>query len=115
MRTGIFVGRFQPLHEGHKQCIERVLAENDRCIVFIRDTQASDKNPFTYEERVTMIKDAFPDGDRVSCAHLPDDGADLTVYIGRDVGYELIQFDAATESISATDIRKELYQEEKGS
>lgn len=111
MKTGIFVGRFQPLHDGHKRCIEKILAENDTCLVFIRDTLASDKNPFSFAERVAMIEAAFPDRARVQCVHLPDAGADLTVYIGRDVGYELIKLDAATEAISATNIRQQLYQQ----
>ena len=37
---------------------------------------------------------------------ISDPGADLSVFIGRDVGYDLIELDAATEAISATDLRK---------
>ena len=108
-KTGVFVGRFQPFHEGHKKCIERILEIHDRCLVFIRCTEKSDKNPFSYNERVTMIRESFPKGSKVVCRPLPDPGADLTVYIGRDVGYDLIKLDEATESISATNIREKLY------
>lgn len=111
MQTGVFIGRFQPLHDGHRRCIEKVLAENDHCVVLVRDCERSDKNPFTYEERVAMIRAAFPDQRRVSVQRLADPGADLTVYIGREVGYDLIQLDATTEAISATDVRKKLYAE----
>lgn len=109
MKTGVFIGRFQPLHEGHQQCIEKILAANDRCVVMVRDTATSEKNPFSYAEREQMIRAAFPDKDRVSIIHLSDQGADLTVYIGRDVGYDLIQLDEQTEAISATNIRQQLY------
>jgi len=111
MKTGVFVGRFQPFHDGHKKCIEHVLSENDRCIVYIRssETRKSEKNPFDLQKRIAMIRAAFPDAERVHILPLPDEGYDLRVYIGRDVGYELIQLDAQTEAISATDIRKQLY------
>jgi len=111
MKTGVFIGRFQPLHDGHKKCIKRVLQENDHCCVFIRDTAKSEKNPFSFEDREKMIRQAFPDTSQVSCHRLPDPSADLTVYIGREVGYELIKLDATTEAISATSIRKQLYQQ----
>ena len=109
MKTGVFVGRFQPLHEGHRKCIESILASNDRCVVMVRDTATSEKNPFSYAEREQMIREAFPNKNQVQIVHLSDEGADLTVYIGRDVGYDLIQLDEQTEAISATNIRKKLY------
>ena len=108
MSTGAFVGRFQPLHDGHKACIRKVLEQHDHCVVLVRDTDQTDKNPFPYEERKKMILEAFPDGN-VSVVSISDPDANLTFYIGRDVGYGLIQLDAQTEAISATDIRKQLY------
>ena len=109
MKTGVFVGRFQPFHEGHKRCVQKILSENDRCVILIRDVPISDKNPIELEKRKAMIRAAFPDTARVDINIIRDPGADLTVYIGRDVGYELIQLDVQTEAISATDIRKKLY------
>lgn len=109
VKTGVFVGRFQPFHDGHKKCIEKILETHDCCIVLIRCTDKSDKNPLTYDERVTMISKTFPNTVDVVCQPLTDPGADLTVHIGRDVGYDLIKLDEETEAISATNIRKELY------
>ncbi|MDP7069278.1 MAG: adenylyltransferase/cytidyltransferase family protein [Candidatus Peribacteraceae bacterium] len=111
MKTGLFVGRFQPFHDGHKKCIENILKTCDRCIVFMRETEPTDKNPFDVEKRKAMIRAAFPDEDQVEIQIFSDPGANLSVFIGRDVGYELIQLDDKTESISATDIRKKLYEE----
>lgn len=113
MKTGVFVGRFQPFHDGHRRCIEEILDQNDRCIVLMRDTEANEKNPFDTAKRTAMIRAAFPDPVRVDIQLISDPGAQLTVYIGRDVGYQLIQLDAATEAISATDIRKKLYADAK--
>lgn len=109
MRTGIFVGRFQPFHEGHKKCVEKILEENDHCVILLRDTKQSDDNPSSVEQRIVRIRSFFPDTKKVSIMQIPDPDADLTVYIGRDVGYGLIQLDEATEKVSATDIREKLY------
>ncbi len=109
MKTGLFVGRFQPFHDGHKQCIEKILESCDKCIVLMRETQKTEKNPFDFEKRKAMIRAAFPNESQVEIQRFTDEGAELSVFIGRDVGYELIQLDAATENISATDLRKKLY------
>ncbi len=109
MKTGLFIGRFQPFHEGHRRCIEHILKEKDRCIILLRDTKTSEKNPFDLEKRKALIRLEFGNNPRVSVGFIEDPDADLTVYIGRDVGYDLIRLDAGTESISATDIRRKLY------
>jgi len=118
MGTGWYTGRFQPLHAGHIKCIRYILEKEDRCIVILRDTDQSERNPFGVDERRTMLEKEFyqelQDG-RVIVIDSPDPDCDLTVYIGRQVGYDLIQLDAATEAISATNIRKKLYGEEDGS
>jgi adenylylsulfate kinase len=111
LTTGVFVGRFQPFHEGHKKCVEKILSEKDRCIILMRETELTEKNPFDIEKRKALIRAAFPDENRVIIQTIHDPGASLTVFIGRDVGYELIQLDPETEAISATDIRKKLYAE----
>lgn len=108
--TGIFIGRFQPFHEGHRRCIDKILSERDRCIVMVRDTETTEKNPMEAAKRIAMIRAYFPDQQRVQIVTIDDPGADLSVFIGRDVGYDLIQLDAATEAISATDLRQQLYE-----
>lgn len=111
IHTGVFIGRFQPFHEGHVRCVEKILSEKDQCIILLRDTEESEKNPFDIEKRKAFIRSRFPDETRVMIQTITDPSADLTIYIGRDVGYQLIQLDAQTEAISATDIRKKMYQE----
>lgn len=85
------------------------MENNDRCIVLVRDTSATEKNPFDVDERILMIRAHFPDEEQVIIQTISDPGAELSVYIGRDVGYDLIQLDSQTEAISATDIRKKMY------
>lgn len=109
--TGVFIGRFQPFHEGHRRCVEKILSERDRCVILVRETEATEKNPIAAAERIATIRAHFPDRARVIIMAIPDPGADLSVFIGRDVGYDLIELDAATEAISATDLRKKMYAE----
>lgn len=75
----------------------------------MRETPQTEKNPFDLEKRKAMIRAEFPDTNQVVITDFDDPSAELAVFIGRDVGYELIQLDEQTEAISATDIRKELY------
>jgi cytidyltransferase-like protein len=107
MRTAVFIGRFQPFHDGHRACIQHILTENDACVVLVRDTAKDERNPYSLAERYAMIRAAFPDESRVLLQSIPDPGCDLTVYRGRDVGWALedIKLDPATEAISATSIR----------
>lgn len=56
-KVAVFIGRFQPFHNGHLQVIEHGLQIAERVIVLVGSATAasSPKNPFTYEERKTMI------------------------------------------------------------
>lgn len=99
-----FIGRFQPLHDGHKAIIENLLKEDKLVCVAIRKTKISNVNPYTEADRYQMIRKAFPDPDKVKIITIPDI-AEL-VY-GRDVGYHIrkLRLDPETESISGTKIR----------
>lgn len=71
-RVSFVIGRFQPFHKGHQELIEHALKISDRVIVFIGSVQESrvDRNPYTYEERRSMILSTFPEG--VVVEPLPD-------------------------------------------
>lgn len=57
MKTGLFIGRFQPFHKGHLEAVKRILKEVDKVIIGIGSSQYSrtKENPFTAEERKEMI------------------------------------------------------------
>lgn len=59
----VFIGRFQPLHAGHQEVIERAreLSKNVLVLVGSAGVARSTRNPFTYEERRGLIKTIFPD------------------------------------------------------
>lgn len=60
---GVFPGRFQPFHRGHRRFVERMAGEVDEVVVAIGSAQASHtgRNPFTAGERLTMVHRALAD------------------------------------------------------
>jgi cytidyltransferase-like protein len=101
----LFIGRFQPFHAGHKALIDSVLAEGKSVLICIRDTAKSETDPFSWSTRRKMIRDYYPDKERVKIMVIPDIAE---VCYGRDVGYAIreIRLDPETEAISGTAIRK---------
>ena len=59
----VFLGRFQPFHNGHKAVIDEALKQAKEVVVVVGSSFAarSIRNPFTFEERKSMIKSVFPD------------------------------------------------------
>lgn len=62
----VFIGRFEPLHIGHIDVINRALSLADHVIILIGSANQprTPKNPFTFEERKRMIYDAYATSDR---------------------------------------------------
>ncbi len=62
----VFIGRFQPFHNGHKKVIEEALKQADRVLIVIGSAlePRSIRNPFTIYERQSMIYGAFADPER---------------------------------------------------
>jgi len=61
LTRGLFVGRFQPFHNGHLQIVKNLLEKVDELIIVIGSSQYSHDldNPFTAGERITMIREAL--------------------------------------------------------
>lgn len=55
--NALFVGRFQPFHNGHLQLIESISKNYDKIIIAIGSTQYqnTNQNPFSFYERKYMI------------------------------------------------------------
>jgi bifunctional NMN adenylyltransferase/nudix hydrolase len=53
----VFIGRFQPFHNGHLAVVERALERAEKILILIgsSDGPRTVKNPFTFEERRDMI------------------------------------------------------------
>lgn len=59
---GIFIGRFQPLHDGHKHIIEKMIAETDQQLILIgsANNTGTVRNPFSFEARAASIITRYP-------------------------------------------------------
>lgn len=70
----VFIGRFQPFHNGHKSVIEQALQLTDRVVVVMggHNSTRTTKDPFNSSERRAMIRGTFPDGDQVRIATARD-------------------------------------------
>jgi len=60
--TLVFIGRFQPFHNGHQAVIEQALKEAKEVIIILGSSYAPRnlRNPFTFEEREAMIRTLYP-------------------------------------------------------
>ena len=111
----MFVGRWQPLHEGHQWLFNQALEEGKNVLICIRDVKPDEKNPFTTEQVHSNIVFELLDlisEKRVEIIKIPDIES---VNFGRGVGYDIIEHIPPTEvsEISATKIREQLKQEGK--
>ncbi|RDZ27403.1 bifunctional nicotinamide-nucleotide adenylyltransferase/Nudix hydroxylase [Lysobacter silvisoli] len=71
----VFIGRFEPFHNGHAAVARAALAKAHKLIVLVgsADTPRTIKNPFTVAERAVMIQAALADaGERVIVRPLRD-------------------------------------------
>jgi len=106
--TALFVGRYQPFHDGHKALIAEGLRRVGQVCIAVRDTPTDDKNPFGFEYVRARIEHALREFEgRFLVMQLPN----VThIFYGRDVGYQVqrIELDEAVEAVSATDARARL-------
>ena len=98
----IFIGRWQPLHDGHRTIIDSVADNGKDVVIAIRNTELSEENPLTAQERRTLIEDVYRDHPNVETMIVPDID---TVAIGRNVGYSLVSVPEEVTEISGTEIR----------
>ena len=71
----VFIGRFQPFHLGHMAVINEALSLATKVAIIVGSagSSRSHRNPFTYDERVKMIRDSFPeDSSRLFFAPVED-------------------------------------------
>ena len=105
--TALYVGRWQPFHDGHKALIEEGLKRVGQVCIAVRDTQGTDnKNPLIFtavKERIEAALFAYVG--RILVIQVPNI---TNFFYGRDVGYvvEKIILPDNVEKISGTDQRK---------
>lgn len=107
MKYELFIGRWQPPHNGHKWLWEQKLAEGKNVLVAIRDVPPDDKQPFSADQVKQMIEIIYKDDERVKVIIIPDIAS---VNYGRGVGYDVNELkpNADIARISATEIRSKI-------
>jgi len=110
MKYSLFIGRWQPWHDGHRWLIDQQLNKNKNVCIAIRDMAPDDNNPYSPKEVKENIEDALADlveSNRVKVIIIPDIES---VNYGRGVGYDIVEHIPPQQvgKISATEIRKKL-------
>ena len=70
----VFLGRFQPFHNGHLDALQNIQKEYDRISIVIGSSNIShtSENPWTSEERKIMIQNVTAQYTNISIVELPD-------------------------------------------
>ena len=109
-KYAIFIGRYQPYHQGHISLIMQKVSKGIPALIMVRDIEPDAKNPFTTEQTVRMIKKYhMAHNHDVKVIIIPDMES---VNFGRGVGYEINEFTPPENIgwISATGIRNSIKQ-----
>jgi nicotinamide mononucleotide adenylyltransferase len=115
MKYSLFIGRWQPWHDGHRWLIDQQLNKGKNVWLAIRDVPTDKNNPFTPKQVLDNLTkeliDLIQEG-RIMISIISDIDS---VNYGRGVGYEIIEHMPPTEikEISATKIREQLRNEGK--
>tara|TARA_R110002167_G_scaffold113842_1_gene287222 strand:- start:515 stop:913 length:399 start_codon:yes stop_codon:yes gene_type:complete len=115
IKYSMYIGRWQPWHQGHRWLIDQRLDDGKNVLICIRDIEPDEKNPWTSKEVEANLqielKDLVEQG-RVKIITIPDIES---INIGRGVGYDLIEHCPPDQikEISATRIRNKMKEDGK--
>ena len=113
-KTAIYVGRFQPFHDGHKSIFLKALQKNKQVCILVMDSFGiNKKNPYKFNYVKNKINKAL-NKYKKNYVILKIPVVSEIVY-GRKVGYKIrkIKLPKSIEKISATKIRKKIQNNKK--
>lgn len=116
VKYSFFAGRWQPLHKGHLWLINERLKEGYNVWLGIRDVEPDEKNPWTAQQILEMVKEGelkeLIEAGKVLPTIIPDIES---INYGRGVGYDIIEHVPPKEigEISATSIRNQMKKDGK--
>lgn len=113
-KTAIYVGRFQPFHDGHKSIFLKALQKNKQVCILVMDSFGiNKKNPYKFNYVKNRINKAL-NKYKKNYVILKIPVVSEIVY-GRKVGYKIrkIKLPKSIEKISATKIRKKIQNNKK--
>ena len=108
-KSAIFIGRFQPFHEGHKRVFLNALKKNKQVTILVMDSFGiNKKNPYKFlyvKKKIDETLSSYKN--RYIIIKIP---VVSEVVYGRTVGYNFrkIKLSKSIEKISATKIRKKI-------
>ena len=107
----MFIGRWQPWHDGHRWLIDQRLNEGKNVLICVREVSQDDKNPYNPIDVKKNVEKELIDlinSGRVKVIIIPDIES---VNYGRGVGYDIIEHipPKKIDKISATKIREKLF------
>ena len=111
MKYSMFIGRWQPWHDGHRWLIDQRLNEGKNVLICVREVSQNDKNPYNPIDVKKNVEKELIDlinSGRVKVIIIPDIES---VNYGRGVGYDIIEHIPPKKigEISATKIREKLF------
>ena len=109
-KTSIYIGRFQPFHEGHKKLFLNALKKNGQVAILVMDSfKINQKNPFPFQTvKKNILKSLSEFKGKFVIIKIP---VVSEVIYGRKVGYKIreVKVSKKIEKISATSIRKNIF------
>ena len=114
-KYSLFIGRWQPWHDGHQWLIDQRLNEGKNVCIAIRDVETNENQPWESNVIKQNLDRRFireiREG-KIKITIIPDIES---VNYGRGVGYEIIEHvpPDTVKEISATKIREQMRQDGK--
>ncbi len=110
MKYSMFIGRWQPWHDGHRWLIDQRLTLGKKVLICVREVSEDDSNPYNPIEVKKNIENELCDLialGKVKVIIIPDIES---INYGRGVGYDIIEHKPPKKisKISATKIREKL-------
>tara|TARA_B100000941_G_C28424738_1_gene510788 strand:- start:48 stop:413 length:366 start_codon:yes stop_codon:yes gene_type:complete len=113
-KTAIFIGRFQPFHDGHKNLFHKALKKNKQVAILVMNSyNINKKNPFKFNlVKKTINLELKSYKGKYIIIKIP---VVSEVVYGRKVGYKIrkVTLPKKIQKISATKIRKKIRKNEK--
>jgi|TARA_R110001583_G_scaffold11068_1_gene50755 nicotinamide mononucleotide adenylyltransferase len=114
-KYSMFIGRWQPWHQGHRWLIDQRLDDGKNVLICIRDVESNKNQPWTADEVMlnlaVELKDLIEEG-RIKIIKIPDVES---INYGRGVGYDVIEHIPPQDikEVSATKIRAKMRKDGK--
>ena len=114
-KYALFIGRWQPFHDGHQWLVDQKLEQGENVCIAIRDMEVDESNWWKAKMIEKDLKSRFKKeikSGQIKVVIIPDIDS---INIGREVGYDIIEHTPPTEisKISGTKIRNQILKEQQ--